>query len=81
MAIDINELLSKNAKSMKPSPIRALLNVLNQPGMISFAGGFPNPLSFPIPEIKKIMNEVLDEQGAIALQYGGTDGNVALREE
>ena len=79
--MDINEFLSANAKNMKPSPIRALLNVVNQPGIISFAGGFPNPLSFPVEEIKQIMNEVLDEEGVKALQYGGTDGNAKLREE
>lgn len=79
--MDINEFLSDNARNMKPSPIRALLNVVNQPGIISFAGGFPNPLSFPVEEIKQIMNEVLDEEGVKALQYGGTDGNVKLREE
>ena len=74
--MDINEFLSDNARNMKPSPIRALLNVVNQPGIISFAGGFPNPLSFPVEEIKQIMNEVLDEEGVKALQYGGTDGNL-----
>ena len=79
--MDINEFLSDNARNMKPSPIRALLNVVNQPGIISFAGGFPNPLSFPVEEIKQIMNEVLDEEGVKALQYGGTDGNAKLREE
>lgn len=81
MAININDFLSKGAKCMKPSPIRALLNVVNQPGIISFAGGFPNPETFPIEDLRKMMNEVLDEQGAKALQYGGTDGNAVLREE
>ena len=79
--MDINQFLSADAKNMRPSPIRELLSMVNKPGMISFAGGFPNPLSFPIPEIKEIMNEVLDEQGTQALQYGGTDGNRQLREE
>lgn len=79
--MDITQFLSENAKNMKPSPIRALLNVVNQPGIISFAGGFPNPLSFPVEQIKEIMNEVLDQEGAKALQYGGTDGNALLREE
>ena len=79
--MDINNFLSADAKNMKPSPIRELLSMVNKPGMISFAGGFPNPLSFPIPEIKEIMNEVLEEQGVQALQYGGTDGNRKLREE
>lgn len=79
--MNVIDFLSENAKNMKPSPIRELLSVVNKPGIISFAGGFPNPQSFPIAEIKRIMNEVLDEQGAKALQYGGTDGNAELREE
>ena len=79
--MDITQFLSDNALKMKPSPIRALLNVVNQPGIISFAGGFPNPQSFPIDQIKEIMNEVLDQEGVKALQYGGTDGNALLREE
>lgn len=81
MQVNINDFLSSNAKNMKPSPIRALLNVVNQPGVISFAGGFPNPATFPIEDLKKIVIEVLEEQGAKALQYGGTDGNRELRDE
>ena len=81
MQVDFNEFLSGSAKCMKPSPIRALLNVVNQPGVISFAGGFPNPDTFPIEDLKTIMMEVLEEEGAKALQYGGTDGNHQLREE
>ncbi|MEF9931162.1 MAG: PLP-dependent aminotransferase family protein, partial [Bacteroidales bacterium] len=81
MAVNINDFLSKSSKCMKPSPIRALLNVVNQPGIISFAGGFPNPETFPIEDLKKMMVEVLTEQGPKALQYGGTDGNATLREE
>ena len=81
MAINIEDILSNCAKSMKPSPIRELLNVVNQPGVISFAGGFPNPETFPIEDLKKIMIDILDENGAQALQYGGTEGNKILREE
>ena len=81
MQVDFNEFLSASAKGMKPSPIRALLSVVNQPGVISFAGGFPNPATFPIEDLKTIMMEVLEEEGTKALQYGGTDGNAQLREE
>lgn len=81
MAININDFLSQNAKNMKSSPIRELLSVVNQPGVISFAGGFPNPETFPISDLRKMIDEVLDEQGRKVLQYGGTDGNHELREE
>ena len=63
MKVDFGEFLSESAKCMKPSPIRALLNVVNQPGIISFAGGFPNPDTFPIEDLKSIMMEVLEEEG------------------
>ena len=38
------------AKNLRPSPIRELLNVVKQPGMISLAGGMPAPEVFPIDE-------------------------------
>lgn len=80
-SINIDNFLSQSAKCMKPSPIRSLLNVVNQPGIISFAGGFPNQHTFPIEDLKKIMMDVLEQEGEKALQYGGTDGNWMLREE
>lgn len=81
MAIDVQSLLSENAKCMKASEIRALLKYANHPEMISFAGGLPNPLTFPLEELKEIMIEVLNTEGTKALQYGTTDGNDKLREE
>ena len=79
--MELQDLLSKSAKSMKASEIRALLKQANIPGMISFAGGFPNPETFPIEDLKEIMMEVLETEGKQALQYGATDGNVKLREQ
>ncbi len=79
--MNIDHLLSANAKSMRRSAIRDLLSVANKPEIISFGGGFPSPDSFPIAELKKIMMDVMDEQGAAALQYGSTEGYVPLREE
>ncbi len=80
MAINIQNILSDNAKSMRRSPIRDLLSVANRPEVISFAGGFPNPSTFPVEELKVIMQEVLEEESTSALQYGPTEGNPKLRE-
>ena len=79
--MNIDHLLSANAKSMRRSAIRDLLSVANKPEIISFGGGFPSPDSFPIAELRQIMMDVMDEQGAAALQYGSTEGYVPLREE
>jgi Transcriptional regulators containing a DNA-binding HTH domain and an aminotransferase domain (MocR family) and their eukaryotic orthologs len=79
--MNIEQLLSDNAKNMRRSAIRDLLSVATRPEIISFAGGFPNAETFPTEDLKKIMQDVMNEQGAAALQYGSTEGVVALREE
>jgi 2-aminoadipate transaminase len=79
MITNLNEALSTNIKGMKRSAIRELLKYLGQPGLISFSGGFPSPASFPIADLKTITQEVLDTEGAYALQYGATEGDILLR--
>ena len=79
--MDIKPLLSNNALSMRRSQIRDLLSVATRPEIISFAGGFPNPATFPLEELKGIVQEVLEKDGNAALQYGSTDGIVSLRQE
>jgi len=64
---------------MKKSAIREILKLTQRPDMISFAGGLPSPDSFPIEDIKKVTVEILDEDGAAALQYGTTEGDIRLR--
>lgn len=81
MAVNIQEILSSNAKNMRRSAIRDLLSVANRPEVISFAGGFPNPTTFPVDELKEIMQEILNTESISALQYGATEGNVKLREQ
>lgn len=71
---------SQRTQRMKASAIRELLKVAEQPDMISFGGGFPAPDVFPVKEFEKACSYVLQNKGAEALQYGGTDGYVPLRE-
>lgn len=78
---DLTAFYSKNALSMKRSEIRELLKVTRQPGMISFAGGLPGPETFPVKDLEDISCQILRERGALALQYGMTEGEMAFREE
>ncbi|MGQ9552048.1 MAG: aminotransferase-like domain-containing protein, partial [Candidatus Bathycorpusculaceae bacterium] len=55
--------------------------VTRQPDVISFAGGLPGPETFPAMEFKDISCKVLEEKGAMALQYGPTEGEKPFREE
>ena len=80
MTTNINNILSSNARNMRRSAIRDLLKVTSRPEVISFGGGFPDPNTFPIEQLKGIMLEVLEQEGASALQYGSTEGNPRLRE-
>jgi len=71
---------SDRANGLKASAIRELLKLTEMPEIISFAGGLPAPELFPIEEIKEVMIEVMDKDGAAALQYGPTEGYKPLRE-
>jgi 2-aminoadipate transaminase len=72
---------AKRTKVMKASEIRELLTLTERMDVISFGGGMPNPLSFPIPQVKKIVRKILAEKGKEALQYGTTEGLTKLRKE
>src|SRR5574338_989278 len=67
-------------QNMKSSVIRELLKLTEQPDIISFGGGLPAPEVFPLKEFQEACNVVLSNQGALALQYGATDGFAPLRE-
>jgi 2-aminoadipate transaminase len=74
-----DKLYSDRAGKMRKSEIRELLKVTQDPEIISFAGGLPNPLSFPIQDLKSIIQTVLNTHGKVALQYGTTQGVDELR--
>ena len=78
--IDINKLYSDRAGKMRKSVIRELLKVTQDPEIISFAGGLPNPESFPLSDIESCIHDVLKNHGKTALQYGTTQGLQELRE-
>ncbi len=71
--------LSNKAKNVRPSPIREILDVVRQPGMISFAGGMPAPEIFPVDKFFAD-SAFLKAQGKEILQYGTTEGDPRLRE-
>ncbi len=64
---------SRAAAVMRPSPIRELFKMTQRRGMISFAGGLPDPIIFPVDEFASCA-EALSEHGRVALQYGASEG-------
>lgn len=74
-----DRLYSEDALGMRRSPVRELLSRADKDKLISFAGGYPDPVTFPIEDLKTIMVKVLEEEGAHALQYGASEGLLRLR--
>lgn len=70
---------SEVAERMQPSPIRELFRMIQQPGMISFAGGLPDPAAFPVGPFADCA-DVLSRDGRQVLQYGASEGYPPLRE-
>ena len=72
--------LTKRIKNTPSSFIREILKVTQNPEIISFAGGLPNPISFPQEELKISMNRIADKYGAKIYQYSTTLGLDSLRQ-
>lgn len=66
--------------TVRKSFIREILKVTENPEIISFAGGLPNPLSFPVEAIREASDRILRDDGKSSLQYSTTEGYAPLRE-
>jgi 2-aminoadipate transaminase len=66
--------------AIETSAIRELFKLLGKPGIISFAGGFPDPALFDAEGIAQASAAVLANNPGPVLQYGATEGFQPLRE-
>ncbi len=83
MRLDTDPYLSRYADrvtGLAASEIRALFSVVDRPEIVSFAGGMPDLSVMDLDAVADLTAQVIREQGAIALQYGGGQGRVQLRE-
>ena len=70
MVVNIERLFSQRAKTLRASEIRELLKITQIPGMISFAGGLPNPEAFPVEIIHECIEKIFNDGSmSSALQY------------
>ena len=67
--------------NVETSAIRELFKLLGKPGIISFAGGFPDSAMFDVDGITQSSQKALQENAGLALQYGATEGFGPLREQ
>lgn len=80
MSINIGEFYSILASKMEASAIREILKLVQNPEVISLAGGMPDPATFPTEELNEVVKQILAKNSACALQYSSTEGLTELRE-
>jgi DNA-binding transcriptional MocR family regulator len=73
---------ASRAERMRASEIRELLKLLDRPGIISFAGGIPDPALFPAKQAQEAYAAVLGDAALTgsALQYSVSEGYLPLRQ-
>ena len=81
MTTPSNLQFSSRISLVESSAIRELFKLLGKPGIISFAGGFPDSSLFDVQGIREATNAALSEDPSAALQYGATEGYSLLRHE
>lgn len=60
--------------------IRNILKVTEADDVISFAGGLPNPISFPLDDMHTSIDRAMKQHGAKLFQYASTQGYLPLRQ-
>jgi 2-aminoadipate transaminase len=78
--LEMERYYAKRVEEMRGSDIRDAFKLTEEPGIISFAGGFPAPESFPVPLIEGLLQGLFEEDYS-GLQYGPTEGLEELRYE
>jgi len=79
MSLNAVELFSERALGFKPSEIRELLKLIDNPEIIALNGGTPDDRFWPIDRVIEASTFALREYGKKALQYGSTEGIKKLR--
>jgi DNA-binding transcriptional MocR family regulator len=79
--MSLKEIFASRALRMKASEIRELLKLLDQPGILSFAGGIPDPALFPTDAFGVAFQQALSgDRQAQSLQYSVSEGYLPLKE-
>lgn len=76
----MEKMLSDGIKMTPPSFVRNILKAASDPDIISFAGGLPNPISFPQDALLQSTERIVKNHGSQAFQYSITAGLPELRQ-
>lgn len=79
--MNVENLFSQRARSIKRSVIGALKDGIKGDNIISLGEGVPDKSAFPAKELAEVAEKVLREQGQEILQYGAVQGYLGLRKQ
>jgi len=69
------------ANTLTASEVRALFAVVSRPEVVSLAGGMPYVKALPKELLESSYDSLMATRGDLALQYGGGQGDLALRDQ
>jgi 2-aminoadipate transaminase len=72
--------LARRAKDLGAGEITAILSLAAAGDVITFAGGFPDPATFPTGVLPGIAARLMAEDPGVALQYSATQGIASVRD-
>lgn len=78
--MNTEKLLSQGIRLTPPSFVRGILKAAADPDVISFAGGLPNPISFPQEALMESTERIIKTYGSKVFQYSITAGLPELRQ-
>jgi 2-aminoadipate transaminase len=70
---------AERMSGVRSSAVRDLFAAAARPGVISLSGGMPDVRRVPHEMVQRALRDALAHDGAMALQYGASDGRYALR--
>ena len=71
--------IAERVVKMRSSAVRDLFSAASNPNIISLSGGMPDVSLLPHTAIRKAARAACDDERAVALQYGSTDGRVETK--
>jgi 2-aminoadipate transaminase len=77
---DWDERLARRTHALGGSEITAILSLAGATDVITFSGGFPEPVTFPTGVLADIAARLIAEEPGVALQYSATEGLAGIRE-
>ena len=79
--MDYKQIFSQSTRKQGSSMIRELVaSTRGIEGLISFAGGFPSPKTFPTKELSELYADVVKNEGCEVLQYGASEGDPVFKQ-